>query len=475
MLKKPSRKAPVIGYVLVASIGLTACSTKVPYERPTFGFADSYTSTMANPPAQLHDDAWWTAFGDQTLDALVTLALADNIDLAIARERVIEAQATVQILSPQASATPSGALTHEREPDGSTQTRTELQLGFSWLFDPYGARQQQREAAQAHAEAADAEVDAARLLLILNITNAYIDLRYNQHLLQLRRQQLRSRQQTAALTKRLFDRNAAIRIDVVRTDALVAETQALIPELTTAVASRKHAIATLTGRTPNQLEISLDKSAHQPRLGKPVNTGIPSDLVRNRPDIRIAERQYSAAVSEIGIAKADLYPRLALQGTISLANTNTADGIQSVFGPSITFPSLPSSSTRAVVAARHSQARQAHSEWKSTVLIALEEVETALAEYRNRASSVQAAQRSARLYREVFDLTRDLVERDGATIRELIATEEDISNADIVLAQNLRWLARSFITLNISLGTGSTAVPNRTTDEITPGSEHKNE
>lgn len=468
-----SRKAPLIGYILVAGIGLTACSTQTPYNRPVLDFAGSYANTAASMPAELRHDAWWTAFGDQTLDALITLALADSINLAIARERVVEAQSAVRSLSPLASVTPSAAVTYERDPDGTSQTRTEAQFGFSWLLDPYGARQQQRDAAEARVEVADAEVEAARLLLVLNITNAYVDLRYNQHLLELRRQQLRSRQQTAALTRNLFDRNAATRIDLVRTEALVAETQALIPELTSAVASRKHAIATLTGRIPGQLGINLDGSARQPRPGTPVKVGIPSDLVRNRPDIRIAERQYYAAVSEIGVAKADLYPRLSLGGTIGHVSTSTATGLQAVFGPSIAFPALPNSNARAVVAARHSQARQAHDQWKTTVLTALEDVETALAGYRSGATSVQAARRSARLYREVFELTRDLVERDGATIRDLIATEEDIANADVALAQNLRQLARSFIALNVSLGTGSAVAPEGTAEDAETGAEQE--
>lgn len=449
------RKAPLFGYALASLLGLAGCSTEVPYQNPMFPFLASYSPADRAVPVLLDNSEWWKGFNDATLNTLVERALADNLDMELAKERVIEARANLESVPLLGSITPSASVVRRREHGGPDETRAEGALGLSWMLDPYGSRRQQVNAAGARVDVAGAEVDAARLLLIFNMSNAYVDLRYNQRILALRREQLRSRRQTVALTRRLFDRQSATRLDVVRTEALVAQTQALIPAIVAAITGRKNEIAVLAGTQPGTLDIDLDRRARQLRPGMSAEVGIPADLLRNRPDIRIAERLYYASVAEIGVAKADLFPRLSLGGSIGVVSIDGNSGGEYFFGPTIQFPSLLNSDRRATVQARHSQARQAHTSWKSTVLEAVSEVENALASYSASSASVQAAQRGARLNREAADLTRDLVERDVATIRDLVDAEEEIADADVVLADNIRLLGRNFITLNVSLGSGN--------------------
>lgn len=451
------RGAPVFGVFLAGVVGLAGCSTEEPYNRPFFNFASSYQSVPSGAPVLLTNDAWWERLHDRTLNTLVTRALEGNIDLGIARERVIEAHANLEGVPPLGELNPSATVRRQQEigPASSSETRAEANLGVNWLFDPYGSRRQQIQAAGARVEVAGAEVDAARLLLTFNMANAYIDLRFNQRLLGLRRQQLASRRKTVDLTRKLFDQGSTTRVELARTEAQVAQTQTQIPPLIAEIQSLKNEIAVLAGVAPGTLGINLDGSTHQPHPKMAPNIGIPADLLRNRPDIQIAERSYYAAVSEIGVARAAMYPRLSLGGSIGAATESGNEGIEFFFGPSIVVPTLLNNSLEAEVAVRHSQARQAHENWKSTVLVALREVENARVAYEGSARSVRSARRSAKLFREARDLTRDLVERGNATVRDLIDTEDDIANADVALAETRRQLGRNFVLLNISLGAGS--------------------
>lgn len=454
---KPRRRARLALWMISSSVGLSACSTEEPFTAPFFNFAPSYQSGIEAAPVLLTNDAWWEDLHDKTLNHLIDKALDDNIDLAIARERVVEAHANLEGVPPLGEVTPSASI-QRGETAGiatSSETSAEAAVGVSWMFDPYGMRRQQIQAAGARVEVAGAEVDAARSLIILNMASAYINLRFNQRLLELRKRQLASRRQTVDLTRKLFDQGSAIKVELTRTEALLAETQSQIPPLVAAVQSLKNDIAILAGVAPGQLGINLDGHVHQPHPKMPANIGIPADILRNRPDLRIAERNYYAEVSDIGVARADLFPRLSLSGSVGPARREGVTELEYFFGPSIVFPTLLNNSLKANVAVQVSQARQAHETWKSTVLSALGEVENALASYRGSAGSVTQARRSAQLFGSARNLTRQLVESGEGTVRELIDVEQDVANADVALAQALQQLGQNYVALHTALGAGS--------------------
>lgn len=445
----------VPGILLVAAVTLAGCSTQQPYDKPIFPFSKSFRAAPAAKPVLQTGNRWWLDFQDPTLNTLIERALAGNVDLEIAREKVIEARANVGTVPAPYSLSSSVSSTSQAAPVTGTLTQTQGSLSFSWLLDPYGLRHQQLQVVGAQREVAKAEVDAARQVLMLNMAQAYVNLRYSQKLMELRQQQLRSRRQTAALTRKLYDAGAVTQLDVVRTQALVAETQTQIPPLSAAILGYKSEIAVLAGVAPDKFDINLAANSRQPRPQKAVELGIPADLLRNRPDIQIAELNYYAAVTDIGIARADLYPRLSLSGTISKILFSAVTGPQVLFSPAINFPALPNEGGQAAVAVREARARQALESWKSTVLGALKDVDTAYADYQGSAVAVREASRYVRLQRQARDLTVKLVSRQGATVPDLISAEENVARADVVLAQNLRQQAQDFIQLNISLGAGS--------------------
>lgn len=442
------------GMVGLAALTLGASCTDAPYTAPIFPFLASYQSQTDSVPRVLDNLDWWRSFKDPTLDRLVEQALSGSLSLDLARERVIEARAARDTLPQAANLSPSLRMQREQQDGGPDITRSEAALGFDWLLDIYGARRAQVEAASARVAVADAELDAARLLLLLNLTNAYVDLRFQQTSLHLRRSELRSRRQTLDLVDTLVKGDAATRIDLVRAQALVAETRATIPGLEAAIAALKTEIMVLSGRIPGTPGLDLDSRSSQPRVAMSPQVGIPADLLRNRPDIRVAERSYYAALRDVKVANAALYPQLSLGGTISLASLSGDRNTDYVFGPALRLPLLPTGAARANVALRDSRVRQAHTSWRLAVLEAIGDVEAALGDYQASVKARAASEETVRLYAEALRLTRDSVNRDGGTIRDLIDAEQNLAIANAGLANALRLVGRSYIALNVNLGAG---------------------
>ena len=441
--------------VFAVALGtLAGCAKDTPYAAPAFPFQQSYTGHKSGVPVLLENTAWWKGFKDPTLDRLVERALQGNLSLSAAKERIVEANATLASVPSNANLSPSLGVQRSKADGSAALTRTEAQVGLSWLLDPYGARRQQLKAARARVEVADAEADAAQLLVLLNLTNAYVDLRFSQQVLRIRHQEIRARHKTLDLTQTLLDKSAATRLDLVRAEARLSEAEAAVPTARAAIQRQQYQIAVLMGMAPGTMNISLEDGT-MPHPSMSANVGIPADILRNRPDVRIAERIYYANVAEIGVAKAQLYPQLSLSGAITLASiAGGAHGADYVFGPTLTLPSLPNGPRKGALAAQESRARQAHTAWQSTVLDAIREVETAITEYSASSSAALASQKTVRLYREAANLTRDLVLRDSATLNDLLDDEESITNAELTLAQNQRQQSLSFINLNVSLGSG---------------------
>lgn len=448
--------------VTVLVTGLAACTPDAAYQRPFFPFLSSYRAAPAGAPVLLTNTDWWQRLNDPTLNRLVTLALADSPTLERARERVVQARAERgQVpLAAVLNASVGGQL--EGSGNNNPNLTGTARIGPSWLLDPWGGRRAQIRAASARIEAADAEADAAQLLLLFNLSNAYVDLRFQQRLLTLRQQELRGRTQTLTMTRTMLDANSATRLEILRSEARVAEITAELPGLKSAVSARKNEIAVLAGTAPGtlppDLTAALERFAAQPRPDLSPDVGIPADLVRNRPDIRIAERSYYAALSDVGVARAALYPRLSLTGAITFNSLErSGSGTNYYFGPTLQLPALPGDNAHAAVDARQSQARQALSEWKSTVLSALLEVENALLDYHATAASIQAAGTAARLYREALGLTREVFTRQNATLGDLIDAEKALADADQRLAETLQQYGRDFVALNVRLGSGNAA------------------
>ncbi|MFN7225553.1 MAG: TolC family protein, partial [Paracoccaceae bacterium] len=295
--------------VLVASL-TAGCVPASDPARPGFPFAARYQGTRAAAPVLLANEQWWRGLKDPVLSQLVDLALAENLSLAAAQARIEAARAEVQAVPGAASL--SGTTALQQSSASGSDLILNGTLGFGWLLDPWGARKAQLRGATARLAATEAEADAARLLVLLNLSNAYIDLRQRQRQLVLAQEEQASRRRTLGLTRTLAAAEAATRLEVARSEARVAEIEARLPGLRAAIRTKMNEIAVLSGKVPGQLSVGLDGAAAIPRPALTPKVGIPADLLRNRPDIRVAEAQYYAALADLDGAEAARYPRLSL-------------------------------------------------------------------------------------------------------------------------------------------------------------------
>lgn len=464
-----TRRAYRGSMAVVLAVVLAGCTSVRDYVAPTFPFLGSYGTTKPGAAKVLNHSDWWHQMHDPLLDKLVALALSDSLSLSLARERVTAARAERRAVPGTATVTSSAGVRAEGIGSDGPDLTGRGDVGLSWLFDPWGARREELRAADARIDIAEAELDAARLLVLYNLNNAYIDLRYRQRQLTLAHQELARGAQALQLINSRVSAGVATRQEVTRARARVASIRAQVPDLQAAVAGQVNEISVLLGRAPGTLSASLAAAlrAHgdQPRADMPSDIGIPADLLRNRPDLRVAERRYYVALAKVEVARASLYPTLSLTGLISLGSVGS-NRPEYYLGPSLRFPTLPLGSARASVELRHSEVRQAHDAWKSDVLTAILQVENALLDFAALRRALGSAQEATGLYRESAALTRELLKLNDATVSELLDAQDEVADAARREADLRFRHAQSFVEVNVRLGAGSQAAPNAAPDKL---------
>ncbi|MFN7024778.1 MAG: efflux transporter outer membrane subunit [Pseudorhizobium sp.] len=448
---------------------LSGCVVGPDHAAPAITLPAKYAEGSSNTNGDVTTAAWWTAFNDSRLNGYVQQGLSQNLDVLQALERINQAEANVvqagagglPSLDFGVQAQRSGARDIGGSPaPASTASQTRVTGGptASWFLDLFGLYSRSREAALANLDAAYAGVDVARLSLLQAVVSAYIDVRYYQERIAVARQNLGSRRETLDLTRLQLEAGAASRLDVVQSEGLVNSTLAEIPALETAFRGAAHRVATLLGLPASSLLAELQKGARQPVARFNAKAGVPADLIRNRPDIRAAERQLAAAVAQIGVAQAQLYPAITLGGSITPSYTRVAGSETGLlswgFGPSISLPIFDGGALKANVSAAESTARESYLAWKQTVLNAVEEVENALAAVARDARTVNALRDTVRSYDEALELATASY-RDGASsLLDVLDAQRQVSSARASLAQAVQQMAQDFVSLNVAVGGG---------------------
>ncbi|APO76041.1 nodulation protein NodT 2 [Rhizobium etli 8C-3] len=410
--------------------------------------------------------AWWSAFRDRQLDSLVARGIDQNLDVLQAMERINAASSNVTVagagslpsLVVGASHTVSGQMGSERTRVGATNT-TGGEANVSWLLDLFGQYRRSKESALASLDSAYASADVARLAFLQDLVSTYIDARFYQERIALSKANLQSRRETYDLTKFQLEAGAASRLDVVQAEGLVQSTQAEIPGLETNFRVSAHHIATLLGLPASSLMAELQKGAAQPVYRAGIISGIPADLIRNRPDIRVAERNLAAATANIGVAESQLYPSISLSGSISPTWVNAAGGSGGglttwSFGPTLSLPIFDGGRLRANVDIAKSDAKTAYLAWKAAVLNAVEEVENALSAVRRDAQTVEALRAQVKTTQESLELSTASYKDGASSLLDVLDAQRQVSLAQASLAASVQQMARDYVSLNVAIGGG---------------------
>lgn len=440
-------------------------------------------------PATTADLAtWWRGFGDDALNRLVDRAMAGNLDLRRAEARLREARALLAAersgFFPQLDARGSVARSRQsqsRDPlPGQSSESTLWRAGFDagWEIDVFGGTRRAVEAARAELSAAEEDRNAVLTSLLAEVATNYITLRGVQQQLRIAFDNIQSQRQTRDFNRARFEAGLVSELDVTRSEAQLASFEATVPALRVAEVNAIHRLAVLLGVAPGVLRDELgevpDGEARQPGaipMALPeVPVGLPSDLLRRRPDIRRAERRLAAATARIGIATADFFPRFSLTGSLGTQGSEVPRLVESrsIFwsvGPSVSWNVFDAGRVRANIAAQSARQEQALTDYQRVVLQSLEEVENAVTSYtRNverRAAlvrAVEASRRSVELAAGRFAGGEGL-----GDLLDVLLAQRDLFQAEDALVRIETQLSADLVALYKALG-GGWAAPHATAE-----------
>ncbi len=438
------------GTALLALV-LAGCVT-TQYQQPQAALATSFVEGGQTASADNSQTQWWSAFRDPQLARLIERGLVQNLSVQQALERISEAGASVSSSGAGALPSVSGSVAGTISQTGSLPVQQAATAGgnASWLLDLFGQYRQSREAALASLDAAYLSVGTARLTFLSEITRAYVDLRYYQEALALTRLSIASRSETLKLTEALMAEGAGARLDVLQAQSALDAANMDIPTLELGFIAALNRLATLTAQPAADLRSELQKGAPQPWPRLSINAGLPADLVRQRPDIRAAERDLAAAVAQTGAAEAALYPSLSLGGAIQVASLSTWS-----FGPTLNLPFLDGGRSQANLTTAQSRARQSHLSWQSAVLQAVEETENALAAVRRDTRTLEAVRALVKTAEETLALTQERYQAGESRVLDVLDAQRSLFDAQMRVASATQNLAKNFIGLNVAIGGGA--------------------
>ncbi|NKN15878.1 efflux transporter outer membrane subunit [Rhizobium laguerreae] len=443
---------------------LSSCMLGPDYASPETPLPGKFSEGAKKSVGDVAVSAWWNTFSDRTLNQYVATGLDENLSVQQALERINAAAADVTITGaggfPNLDFGASHTICKARDVT-STQNISGGQLSLTWLLDVFGQYRRSTESALASLDSAHAAVDVAKLALIKDLVSSYIDARYYQQRVSISRANLKSRQETYDLTNFQLEAGAASRLDVSQAEALVQSTIAELPSLELNFRVSAHHIATLIALPSEMVVKQLQKNEGQPVYRGKINAGIPADLIRNRPDIRQAERNLAAATAKIGVAEARLYPAITLSGSITPSYSNQrgrrGDISKWTFGPSLDLPILDGGRLRANVETSKSAAAAAYISWKSTVLTAVQEVQDALTAVRRDARTVNSRHRQVETTEETLKLSVDSYKDGASSLLDVLDAQRQVSSAQASLATAIQKLAKDHVQLNVAIGGGFAA------------------
>lgn len=410
--------------------------------------------------------AWWRQFEDPTLDALVGEALDENRELRIAYARLRAARAIRDDISndrlPTVTAGASADIGKAQQPgfieERVNAERYDLGLDMAWELDLFGRIQRSLEASEAQAEAAEAELYQLQVSLIAELVDAYGQLRGAQLRERIARDNLANQRNSHELTEQLREAGVGSELDVLRADARLASTEASLPQLRAQQVRARNRIATLLGQRADQLSVDLSPR-ELPAIAKPLPIGDPGELLRRRPDIRAAERQLAAATANVGVATADLFPRVSLSGFLGfIAGRGSQIGSSAAqawgVAPSISWAAFDLGSVRARLRGAEADADAALAGYEQQVLLALEESENAFSDYANAQQRLLSLIRQSTASRAAAQQAEIRYREGTADFLVLLDAERERLQAEDAQAQAEVEVYRSVVSLYKALGGG---------------------
>jgi outer membrane protein, multidrug efflux system len=450
---------------------LAGCAVGPNYHKPETP-VDSHFANAGEPGFAQEDtvERYWTGFADPLLDELVESALAHNTDLGVAAANLQAARAARRLagFDQYPTATLAGGYTHnldaQQQLPGVDQHDREFdtaQGGFDglWELDLFGRVRRNVEAARADVGASAATLRDARVSVIAEVSRDYFILRGLQDQLALTIRNADNQLRTLNLTRTRLDAGRGNQLDTSRAEAQWQTTLASVPTLEASIATTMYRLSVLTGRQPTALGERLSPQAPMPSLPTLNAIGTPEQLLRRRPDVRVAERRLAAATARVGVATGDLFPKVTMVGEVGYWAPTFGDFGQSEarffsVGPSISWAAFDLGRVRARISSAKAQTDAALAGYEGAVLNALEDTEGALITYGRSQSRREALRVAAAASDKASDLARRRFEGGLIDFLEVLDAERTALSAELLLSQSRTDAAVSLVAVYKALGAG---------------------
>jgi multidrug efflux system outer membrane protein len=434
------------------------------------------TTAPASQPAAAGENLgqWWTVFNDPVLTSLVEQAITSNLDMRIAQSRIRQARANRGMvasgLGPSVNA--SGAYNRSQaSSSGGTKSPTvnNYQVGFDagWEIDIFGGVRRGIEAADAQIIAAVEDRRDVQVTLVAEVARNYVELRSIQQRIAIARNNLDVQKRSAELTRKRFEGGFVSGLDVANAQAQVATTTATIPKLESSERQTIYAISVLLDREPGALVQELSKSADVPAALPEVPAGVPADLLRRRPDIRLAEADIHSATANIGVATADLFPKVTINGSLGWQAANSGDLFNPLsrfwsFGPSVTWNVFQSGYTLSNIEVKKALEEQSILAYRQTVLGAIQEVENALIASAKEQEQLKSLAEAVAANRKAVELATTLYSEGQTDFLNVLSAQQSLFVTEEALAVSKATVSTDLVALYKALGGGWDEAPKAT-------------
>jgi outer membrane protein, multidrug efflux system len=456
---------------VVVSVALVGCAVGPNYHRPETPVAARFAN--AGEPGFTAGDPverYWTGFADPLLNSLIEDALAHNKDLSVAEANLRAARAAARLagLDLYPTVTLAGSYTHNldsrQQLPGYDQHDREFdtaQAGFDglWELDLFGRVRRNLQAARGDLGASAATLRDARVSVIAEVARDYFILRGLQDQLALTDRNADNQLSSLKLTRARLEAGRGNELDTSRAEAQWQTTLASVPPLQVSIATTIYRLSVLTGKQPMTLVEQLSPQKALPPL-PPLNAiGTPEQLLRRRPDVRVAERRLAAATARVGVAMGDLFPKVTLVGEVGYWAPTFGDFGQSEarffsVGPSISWAAFDLGRVQARISSSKAQTDAALAAYEGAVLNALEDTEGALISYGRSQSRREALRVAAAASDKAADLARKRFEGGLIDFLEVLDAERTALSAELLLSQSRTDAATSLIAVYKALGAG---------------------
>ncbi|HVM62687.1 MAG TPA: efflux transporter outer membrane subunit [Verrucomicrobiae bacterium] len=468
---------------LLLAIGLSAgCAVGPDYHAPKVNtpanWSEAQLGGTTNSAVQIVE--WWRTFHDPELNSLIERAVTTNYDLRIADGRLREARAlragTAWDLGPTING--GAGYTDVRQSKNSLPFVTTGPVGSqissnylfnydlydahfdaSWEIDVFGGRRRALERASALVSSLQEERHDILISVLAEVARNYVDVRDAQQRLAIANKNIAAQQEAVDIARARFRAGLASELDVKQADVLLATTQSQVPMIETAFKAGVHRLGVLLGREPGALLRELETVAPIPSTPPEVPVGLPSDLLRRRPDVRRAERELAAATANIGVQTAELFPKFSLTGVAGFQSFGVGDWFSGgskywSAGPTVTWRLLDYGHVRSQIQTANAQAEQSLAVYDRTVLEALEDVENAMVAYAQEQVRHRTLQDAVDASRSAVEISNQLYKNGLTSFLDVVDAERSLYQAEDALVQSERTVTADLVTLYKALGGG---------------------